>query len=322
MEVCRSKMEVQMNKHKLIRNRGASILVLLIVLSLCLFSCETVQPVADVATQIGVMSGKIDEQEAGNIKKTVDSLSKTFEDITPEQEYYLGRSVAANILSQYKPYDNQQLTHYLNLIGKACSLVSTRPETFGGYHVLALDSDEINAFAAPGGLIFLTKGLLRCCKTEDEIAAVIAHEIAHVQFKHGLQAIRQERVTHFLTAILEEALQDQLRDNKELTDLFEGSIKDITTTLITNGYSQSQEFRADQGAMVILGKLGYSQGALISVLQSMRQRFTPDKHDFNKTHPKPESRIAEISKSYSVSGLYTINSARQKRFLEQAKNNL
>ncbi len=315
-------MEVQMNKYMNLINKHTFIPVILIIFCLCLSSCETVQPVAEVATQVGVLSGKIDEQEAGKIQKTVGALAKSFEDLTPEQEYYLGRSVAANILSQYKPYENQQLTNYLNLIGKTCSLASTRPETFGGYHVLALDSDEINAFAAPGGLIFLTKGLLRCCKTEDEVAAVVAHEIAHIQYKHGLQAIRQDRMTNIVKALLEETLQDQISENKELANLFEGSIQDISATLITNGYSQTQEFKADQGAMVILGNLGYSQGALISVLQSMRKRFTSGKHDFRQTHPSPESRIAEISKSYSVSSLYTINSVRQKRFLEQARNNL
>ena len=122
--------------------------------------------------------------------------------------------------------------------------------------------------------IFLTRGLLKCCQTEDEVAAVIAHEIAHVQYQHGLQAIRQDRLTKALTAIAQEALQDQKMENKELADLFDGSIKDITTTLITNGYSQSQEYRADQGAMAILGNLGYSQGAMIRVLQNMKKRFT------------------------------------------------
>lgn len=294
-----------------------SILILVLFIS----SCETIQPVADVATQVGVMSGKIDDQEAGKIQKTMGTLFKSFEDITPEQEYYIGRSVAANVLLKYKPYDNFSLTKYLNLIGESCSLGSLRPETFGGYHFLVLDSDEINAFAAPGGLIFITRGLLKCCQTEDEVAAVIAHEIAHIQYKHGLQAIRQDRLTKALTAIAQEAMQDQKTQNKELADLFDGSIKDITTTLITNGYSQNQEYQADQGAMAILGNLGYSQGALIRVLQTMSKRFSPGGLDFLKTHPAPEMRIAEINKTYTVSSMYAVNPVRQKRFLEQAKNN-
>ena len=81
------------------------------------------------------------------------------------------------------------------------SKTSDLPETFGGYHFLILDSDEINAFAAPGGFIFVTRGLLRCCKHEDAAAAVLAHEIGHVELRHGLQAIKKSRITTALTTL-------------------------------------------------------------------------------------------------------------------------
>jgi len=292
---------------------------LMLIFALFISSCETVQPVADVATTVGVLSGQIDPQEAERIGKTVNVFSNSFEDFTPEQEYYIGRSVAANILKKYKPYENESLKNYLNLIGKACSLASQRPETFGGYHFLVVDSDEINAFAAPGGLIFLAKGLLKCCSSEDELAAVIAHEIAHVQYKHGLQAIRQDRITKALTMIADEALRDQKADNKELADLFDGSIRDITTTLITNGYSQNLEFQADQGALYILVSLGYNPAALTGVLQTMKQRLKPNAVDFYRTHPSPDRRIMEISRVYQVPGTIPVNQVRQKRFLAATK---
>jgi len=299
--------------------KKAGMLTFHLILVFFMTSCETVQPVADVATTVGVLSGKIDSQEADKISRTVSLFSNTFEDFTPEQEYYIGRSVAANILGKYKPYENESLNNYLNLVGKACSLASTRPETFGGYHFLAIDTDEINAFAAPGGLIFLSKGLLKCCRSEDELAAVIAHEIAHVQYKHGLQAIRQDRITKALTMIADEALKDQKADNKELADLFDGSIKDITTTLITNGYSRNLEFQADKGALYILVGLGYNPGALTGVLQTMKQRLKPNNVDFYRTHPSPDTRSMEISRVYQVHGTIPINLARQKRFLAATK---
>lgn len=289
---------------------------LILILTLFLSSCETVQPVADVATAVGVLSGKIDSQEAEKISQTVGIFSNSFEDFTPEQEYYIGRSVAANILRTYKPYENEKLRNYLNLIGKSCSLASTRPETFGGYHFLVVASDEINAFAVPGGLIFISKGLVKCCRSEDELAAVVAHEIAHVQYKHGLQAIRQDRITQVLGMVAEEALKDRKADNQQLAELFDGSIGDITTTLIANGYSQNQEFRADQGALYILAALGYDPGALTRVLQTMKQRLKPNTADFYRTHPSPDSRIREISKVYQAHGSIPVNSARQKRFLD------
>ncbi len=76
------------------------------------------------------------------------------------------------------------------MLGQSLVIFSDRPETFGGYHFLLLDSNEINAFAAPGGLILVTRGMLQCCANEDELAAVLAHEIAHVEKKHGLTAIK------------------------------------------------------------------------------------------------------------------------------------
>jgi predicted Zn-dependent protease len=295
-------------------------LFLYILLSLTLLSCETVQPVADVVTGVGVATGKIGEEDAGRIRGTMSVLSNTFEDFTPEQEYYLGRAVAANILAKYKPYTDQKLTDYVNLIGSACSVASLRPETFGGYHFLVLDSEEINAFAAPGGLVFLTRGLVNCCKSEDELASVIAHEIAHVQYKHGLQAIRQDRITKAIGVLAQEALKDQKAVTPEMKELFDGSIKDITMTLITNGYSQQFEFQADQGALAILGKTGYHPGALIKVLQTMNQRLKPGGNDFYKTHPSPDRRIAEIGKNFYGTAQYPVDPARQKRFQAQTVN--
>jgi predicted Zn-dependent protease len=90
--------------------------------------------------------------------KVGQAVAKTFQDITPEQEYYIGRAVGAIVAGKYKPYQNQKSTFYLNVLGQTLAQASDRPETFGGYHFAILESDEINAFAAPGGLIFVSRG--------------------------------------------------------------------------------------------------------------------------------------------------------------------
>ena len=119
--------------------------------------------------------------------------------------YYIGRTVAATVLIKYRPQPDQNLNRYLNEMGQALAQFSTRPETFGGYHFLLLDSDEINAFAAPGGLILVTRGLVQCCRNEDQLAAVLAHEIGHVEKMHGLRAIRSGRLSSALTVLAVEA---------------------------------------------------------------------------------------------------------------------
>ncbi len=143
-----------------------------------LAGCATV---TQMATQAAQGSGMITEDQATSINRTADTWIKSAEEITPEQEYYIGRSVAASILQDYPALDDRKANAYLNTLGQTLAMASDRPETFGGYHFLLLDTDEINAFAAPGGLILVSRGLVNCCRNEDELASVLAHEIAHVQ---------------------------------------------------------------------------------------------------------------------------------------------
>ena len=274
-------------------HRGIGLALLSAVLAVSL-SCSTI---AQVGSSIAASAGVITEEQAGSINKVAVAVEKTFEDITPEQEYYIGRSVGANVLSVARPYNNAAATRYVNLLGQTLALFSTKPETFGGYHFMILDSDAINAFAAPGGLVFVTRGMLRLCANEHELAAVLAHEIAHVQYQHGLKAIKTDRLTSALAVIGTEAAKTLgPAELKDLTTQFEGSITDITKTMINSGYSRDTEVEADKGAVAILRRSGYNPSALVSMLGNMRARLKPGALDFAKTHPDPEYRIGLIRK--------------------------
>ena len=215
--------------------------------------CETVDKLTAGAADIAAGTGLMTKDQAESAKRVSGAVTKTFQDITPEQEYYIGRTVAATVLLGYKPLQADGLNDYLNRVGQALAQFSTRPETFGGYHFLVLDSDEINAFAAPGGLILVTRGLLQCCQTEDELAAVLAHEIGHVEKLHGLRAIRTGRLNSALTILAVEAGKNLAGENlAEVTKAFDESINDITTTLMNSGYSRRLEFEADAAAIAIL----------------------------------------------------------------------
>src|SRR5215510_3183280 len=131
--------------------------------------CSTVSQVGGI---VGQATGFVSADQAKSITQSAQALEKTFQDITPEQEYYIGRSVAATVLGTYKPFDIEQANAYLNLLGQTVAQFSLKPETFGGYHFLLLDTDEVNAFAAPGGLILISRGMVRCCQNEDELVAV------------------------------------------------------------------------------------------------------------------------------------------------------
>jgi len=264
-------------------------------------------------------AGVINQDQKQAIDQSAQAVAKSFEDITPEQEYYIGRAVAASLLSTRKPFDVQAVTDYLNLLGTSLALASDKPETFGGYHFLAIDSDEINAFAAPGGLILVTRGLLRCAQNEDEVAAILAHEISHVVKQHGLKAIKKDRLTKAVIGVGTTAAQVLgPKELQEQTSIFKDSVGDITSTLVNSGYSRDTEYEADATALGILKRVGYDPRALEALLKVMKTKLKPGGNDFAKTHPDPNERIKRIEKA--LAGYKSPNpppgvlAARQARF--------
>lgn len=266
-----------------------------------LASCQLVDNFARMGTSVAVATGVMDEERAAEINAQAETLVKSFQDITPEQEYYIGRSVAAVILDEYTPFEDEAANRYINVVGRTVTLASTRPITFGGYHFLILDSKEINGLAAPGGLIFLTRGLLNLAKTEDELAAILAHEIAHVELKHGLQAIQKSRITNALTDIAVSAAEHSRNERlAAISAEFGDSVKDITSAMVNVGYSKAFEKEADTSALTMLMDLGYDPAALIRVLRRMNIRLFFSKAGFAKTHPRPGVRIRAIR--HEISG--------------------
>ena len=275
-------------------NRTTSAFALALAAALVLGSCESFGELGGLGASIAASTGAISGDQASAITAAAEATGKAFETLTLEQQYYLGRSVAANLIADYRPWDDPAANAYVNAVGQALAVASNAPYTFKGYRFLILDSDEINAFAAPGGFIMVTKGMLRCTETEDELAAVLAHEIGHVELEHGVKAIKASRWTDAVTktALAGAAMSDA--DVAEVTATFGDSIGDITQTLVVNGYSRKQERDADEAAVAILSAVGYDPGALIRMLEEMDRRLKPGGTDFAKTHPSPQARIDSI----------------------------
>jgi predicted Zn-dependent protease len=263
-----------------------------------LMACAAVETATTVATTVGEATGTISKEQGQSIRKSTTAVAKSLEDFTPEQEYYIGRTVGAVVLGKYQPLADTKANTYLNTMGQTLAQASDTPELFAGYSFLVLDSDDINAFATPGGHIFITRGLLRCCRAEDSLAAVLAHEIGHVQLRHGMKAIEKARMTEALTVLAQEGAKSLgSQEVAQLTQAFGGVIFDITNTMINNGYSRSYEYQADEASLSILKRLGYNPGALIDMLAIMDKQIKPGGSDFAKTHPSPQNRIAELKDS-------------------------
>lgn len=297
-----------------LRALGGTLLVVATVF-LIVSSCQSLGDITQIGTAFGVATGHINESQAASINKSAQAVQKSWEDITPEQEYYIGRSVAAVILEQYKVYDNSRATEYVNLVGQSLAMASDLPVTFSGYHFLILDSNDINALSAPSGFIFVTRGLLRTAKSEDGMAAILAHEIGHIEHHDGLRAIKKSRITTALTSVAITSVQ--LAGSTELaklTSVFSDSIDDITQTLINNGYSRTFEAQADKAAVDIMERVGYDPWALVDVLQVMERRLKPGGPGFAKTHPSPEGRIKVVEQEIGNTSRMPANPTRAQRF--------
>jgi len=223
------------------------------------------------------------------------NMDKNLEGYTLEDEYYLGRAVAANVLSVYKPYTkNEDLTKYLNKICQVLVINSSNPVTFNGYHVLVLDSADFNAFASPGGHIFITRGLVEAAASEDMLAALIAHELAHIILKHGIRLI--DEMSIFTDAALAakqgQAMSGSSAANRLMT--YRNSVANLSDAMIKNGYSQVFEFEADREAMKILAASGYDPAALLEVLKVLQRVQGSQRGGFNTTHPSPTDRIVNV----------------------------
>lgn len=269
-------------------------LVLLLAVVLLVAGCKEAEMLGGVAQNLNLGGTQV-----GSIAQSVvvsgQAVAKSMEDFTPEQEYYIGRAVTASLLERYRSLNDAGLNSYVNTLGQALAMSSTMPMTYAGYHFQVVDADEINAFAAPGGFILVTRGLIRCCPNETALAGVLAHEIAHVQNKDALRAINKSRVTQALGVIGTETAKHLAGGQlAQLTGIFADSVGDIMTSMVNNGYSRSYEYEADQGAVGILTRSGYDPAGLAVMLRTMQARLKPGGSDFAKTHPAPADRLDKL----------------------------
>jgi len=296
-----------------------SVLALMVMIFfITLITCKHIDSLAQDAANADI----IDHDTANMISLSARAFGSAAENATPEQEYFIGRAVAANILSNYKIWDKDpKLTAYLNYICGVIVINSPEPYIFNGYHVAILDSNDINAFTTSGGHIFLTRGLINIAKTEDALAAVIAHEVAHNQLKHSLKAIKTSRVTQaFLLTATAGAGMMMGMDANEFAEVLNESVGEIMQTMVNNGYSREQEYEADIAAMCFMAAAGYQPSGLIDMLNELKAVHRIGL-GLSKTHPAPGQRIYYAEKALNRFTVADTSPSRQVRFNEILKAN-
>ena len=304
-------------------NKSKTTIPFIITLCLLLSSCSSIMYIASVTAEVAGMTGVIDQNVAHSISKSTESIGNAAEVITPEYEYIIGKQVAANLLGQYPLYSNNEATKYLNYICQSMVIHSEKPNLYKGYFVGILDSDEINAFATSGGHILITKGLLKCADTEDAIAAVIAHEIAHIQLQHSIKAIKASRATMATLATLSATavtLSNGAEDTVEFLQFLDSSVNEAISTLVDSGYSVSHELAADKKALELMNNAGYDTSCMNDMLSLLEENSKTKVTGFVKTHPTPEKRKNNLKNEYKKYSVFTPKECRTQRFLQNKDN--
>jgi predicted Zn-dependent protease len=203
-------------------------------------------------------------------------------------EITLGKDIAGKLLGAAPLVNDPALQDYVNKLGLWVALQSERPTL--PWHFGVLDTDSVNAFAAPGGYVFITRGMLQRMHDESELAGVLAHEISHVVAKHALIAMRQGK----LSGVLGEKLADYAarRSKPEYAKLVSAG-----TELYVRGLDQKDEFAADRMGVVLAARAGYDPYGLPAVLQTLASLDPKDDAVslMFKTHPDPEKRLELVT---------------------------
>lgn len=221
----------------------------------------------------------------GRLKKILDT-AKTLSDINidEEDERALGETISQNIRDVFGVVQDQDVTRYVTLVGLVVAEKSSRPHL--GYQFIVLDSDSVNAFAAPGGFIHITRGALAQMKSEAELAGVLAHEVAHITEKHtikGIQKMKGFELAEDQTSIAgDTALLQQVADK--------------ATEAVFQGFSRKEEMEADQQGVHFASAASYNPDGLMKFLQNLENRYADRKQKAGlfSSHPDLKARIKEI----------------------------
>ncbi len=237
----------------------------------------------------------------------------TTSDVQAEIEF--GREVSARILGRYKAYDSPSLVKYVNLVGLSLARNTNRPEL--EFHFMALDTSDINAYAAPGGYVFVTKGALQLMKDEAELAGVLAHEITHVTEKQVVKELNIKGSDNSATS----GLARLVGGSSESARLaFSQAVDKALDVLFKDGYKREDEAQADRTAVVISAMTGYDAGALARYLDRISAVKGKPTEIIDRTHPPFNERIAMIKDTIGKEGIDAGGKTGKDRFAEATKN--
>jgi predicted Zn-dependent protease len=240
---------------------------------------------APALAQFGSLNDRLKQAQEAK-----DKLDKKVGDIriSDADERKLGEDVSAKLRQEFGVDQDKDLTKYVSLVGKVLTQGSSRP--YLDWQFIVLDTDGVNAFASPGGLIHVTRGLLGLIRSESELAGVLGHEITHVTAKHTARAIQKNKLVS-LTA-------QEVGGSAGLSDTVISQLAGAAyKTIISNAFDRDDEIEADRVGIGLANKAGYSPHGLAEVLERLqeRNRDQDQPNGLFASHPLVKDRIASIA---------------------------
>jgi predicted Zn-dependent protease len=212
--------------------------------------------------------------------------------IDPAREREIGFGIAATVAGRYKMIGDDATIGYVNLVGQSVAQQSVRGSEVA-FRFGVLDTDDVNAYAAPGGYVLITRGALALMQSEAELAGVLAHEIAHVDQKHIIEAIRRSSV--FV----------QVRDETQFTGSVLDSIAAFGTGVLFTGLSRGEELEADSLGLIYAAGAGYRTDGLLQFLrhlQAAEGTASQGLREWIATHPPTADRLAAVERQLGRAG--------------------
>ena len=228
--------------------------------------------------------------QLGQIGKGV-SIAKKANDVrdlqmTDAEEAELGAAVSERIRTRYGVVQDAGVQRYLALVGTALAQGSTRPAL--PWTFVVLDTDGVNAFAAPGGYVHITRGALALIKNEAELAGVLGHEIIHVTEKHTIKAIQKSKAVQMGAA---ETLAGS-------SSLMERAVTATYDNIVERGFGRAEENESDEMGVTLANKTGYAPNGLVGFLTTLKERnkASTEKRGLFASHPEMQERLDRITK--------------------------
>ena len=225
---------------------------------------------------------------AGGTADLFQLLSQSLDQIDEPREMQIGQQLAAVLLGSKPLYGDMAMQRYINQLGRWISLQSPRPNLPWTFAIL--DDAGFNAFATPGGYVFVTRGLMDRVTDEAELAGILAHEITHVTSRHHLIALNKSAQAGLLT----QAISSQFKNN--LGGMVSAQLLSLGRNLYTKGLDQQDEFDADRAGVALAARAGFDPYGLVAVIQQLRSA-SPDDAQFAlslSTHPPAQVRLNQL----------------------------